>query len=330
MSYFRWNPSRTLIASLDSNSDGLIGPSELPLGWSDLPRAPTLLKEETLAPEVVILALRDATIGLREDLLQIAQSLQVVQAGLRVEVIALNKFVLHGRDDIPDIDEVVRIGLQNRHDLMNARAAVMDDRRQVEVRANALMSVMNLGASGTVDPDGGRNDGVDFTVEFKAPLDQLEERNAYREAQVEYQRERRTYMLLEDRVKQEIRRSWRQLRVSEQRLEIDRQTVRIAALLYDNAALDATGPGQNNSLSLLNALDSVLRAQNDLVGDWITYETNRLNIFRDMGIMQIDSTGVWEDDFYQLHGLSPIAEPDNDFPISLPAPTELTPQLQPE
>ncbi|MFM8727868.1 MAG: hypothetical protein ACKON9_22405, partial [Planctomycetaceae bacterium] len=36
-----------------------------------------------------------------------------------------------------------------------------------------------------------------------------------------------------------------------------------------------------------------------LIGDWVLYETNRLNIFRDMGIMDIDARGVWTDRFYQ-------------------------------
>lgn len=321
---------QTLISSLDKDGNGQISQGELPIGWSELPRAPRIPEGESIEPKVVLTAIRDAAMGLREDLTQIAQSLQVVQAGLRVETISLNRFVLPGTDEVPDIEEVVRIGLQNRHDLMNARAAVMDARRQVEVTANALMSVMNLRASGTVDPDGGTNDGVDLSLEFKAPLDQVEERNAYRRAQVNYQRERRTYMQLEDQVKQQIRSSWRQLMVSEQQLEIDRQTVRNAALQYDNAALLATGAGQENSFNLLNALDSVLQAQNSLVSDWITYETNRLNIFRDMGIMEIDSTGIWEDEFYQVDGVSPENGAENDFSEDPPAPTVLTPQLQSE
>ncbi|NBO66246.1 MAG: hypothetical protein EBU88_15625 [Acidobacteria bacterium] len=48
-----------------------------------------------------------------------------------------------------------------------------------------------------------------------------------------------------------------------------------------------------------NALNSVLTAQNGLIQDWVVYETNRLNIFRDMGIMDIDARGVWTDRFYQ-------------------------------
>jgi outer membrane protein TolC len=133
-------------------------------------------------------------------------------------------------------------------------------------------------------------------------------------------------MEAEDRIKQSIRASWRQIQVQEYRLEIDRTTVRNAALQYDSASLQAAGGQQTNALSLVNALDSVLQAQNSLVADWVTYETNRLNIFRDMGIMEIDPRGVWTDPFYlQMDNLtvggnvsSPASPPDVVLPVPEP------------
>jgi hypothetical protein len=133
-------------------------------------------------------------------------------------------------------------------------------------------------------------------------------------------------MEAEDRIKQSIRASWRQIQVQEYRLEIDRTTVRNAALQYDSASLQAAGGQQTNALSLTNALDSVLQAQNSLVGDWVTYEANRLNIFRDMGIMEIDPRGVWTDPFYvQMDNLtvggnvsSPASPPDVVLPVPEP------------
>ena len=126
-------------------------------------------------------------------------------------------------------------------------------------------------------------------------------------------------MSAEDTVKNQVRTRFRQLMVARERLEIDRQTVRNAALEYDNVA-GGGGGGQGNSLNLLNALDSVLTAQNSLVNDWISYETNRLNIFRDMGIMELDQNGVWVDGFYQTDD-----QPTSD---DMPASSELFPELQ--
>jgi outer membrane protein TolC len=154
-----------------------------------------------------------------------------------------------------------------------------------------------------LNPDAKNSTNHSAGLKFTTPLDQVLERNGYRQSLVTFQRARRTYMEQEDRVKQTIRSSWRQLGVQEYRLKVDRVTVRNAALQYDNASLQAQGGqqlgGQGNALNVLNALNSVLTAQNGLIGDWVLYETNRLNIFRDMGIMDIDARGVWTDRFYQ-------------------------------
>jgi len=102
--------------------------------------------------------------------------------------------------------------------------------------------------------------------------------------------------------------------------------VRNAARQYENAALQAQGSQQTNALNLLQALNAVVNAQNSLVSDWVTYETNRLNIFRDMGIMEIDPRGVWTDPFYlQMDNLtvggnvsSPASPPDVVLPVPEP------------
>ena len=34
-------------------------------------------------------------------------------------------------------------------------------------------------------------------------------------------------------------------------------------------------------------------AQNELIEAWVDYETARLNVYRDMGVMEIDEDGYW-------------------------------------
>lgn len=331
-----------LVGSLDVDGDMKISRAELPEGWSKLPGirgaqkvsdADELVNLRKLSADDFVQQIRDAALQIRQDMLQITQGLQVVQAGLRVEAIALNPFSIDGIKGTPTIEQVIELGLKNRHDLMNARAFVMDARRNLEVTANALKALLDLDVSGNVDLDGGNStDTVNVTLDFKAPLDHIQERNNYNAAQITYQRARRNYMAAEDAVKRSIRGSWRQLIVARQRLEIDRQTVRNAALQYDNVATDLS---QNNNLSLLNALDAVLDAQNSLVSDWITYETNRLNIFRDMGIMNINQDGIWTDDFYLQESPSEFGTPEvveglmDNLPEDSTSP-DLPPQIPPE
>jgi hypothetical protein len=260
-------------------------------------------------------------------MLRISQGLQVIEIGLRVELITLEPFNM-------DITEAVRIGLDNRLDLMNERAFVMDTRRLMEVRSNELEAVLNVVVDGDVSTPLGKNRPLDFRgsqaslragVEFTAPLSLVQQRNAYRESQINYQRQRRTFMEAQDNIKFDIRRSWRQLNVLRQNFETSRVQIRLAALQYDSAVEATSDPaqaGRNQGLNLLNALSSVLDAQNSLISNWVNYEQNRLNIYRDMGIMEIDANGIWEDDFYQ-HRAGTI-RPTNEHRQLPPEPTDST------
>jgi outer membrane protein TolC len=212
----------------------------------------------------------------------------------------------------------------------------MDARRDVEIIANQLEAGLDVTFSGKqgLNPDARRSTGHSAGLQFTTPLDQVIERNNYRSALVAFQRARRTYMEQEDRVKQAIRASHRQIEVQEKRLLIDRTATRNAALQYDSASLQAQGSQQTNALSLVNALNAVLSAQNSLINDWVTYETNRLNIFRDMGIMDIDARGIWTDRFYVEQSSTipadvfapPANAPDAVPPV--PGPPELAPPPQ--
>ncbi len=84
--------------------------------------------------------LRDLYIesGVTEEKVErIVRGLQGLQVGLRTDLIELNPF---------EMDEVTAVGyaLTNRVDLMNQRALVTDARRQTEVAANTLRSVLDL------------------------------------------------------------------------------------------------------------------------------------------------------------------------------------------
>ncbi len=289
---------------------------------------------------------------IREEVLKVVQNMEVIQINLRVELIKIIKF------EMP-IEEAVQTGLENRTDLMNQRALVMDARRKIEVLANTLRSQLDVTAEGDIStvplgagstsPFEFRKDQSSFRlgVQFTAPLDQVAQRNAYRQGLISYQQARRAYMLAEDTVKISIRNEWRQLNVLRNQFEIARKNVRNAAMQYDQAveaSIAPVGQGQSastsNGLNLLNALGSVLNAQNNLIQFWVNYEANRLNIHRDMGIMQLDERGVWLDDHYQqqfapftvtagegnrTEGVEVPAVPDLAEPSSLPPATPAMP-----
>jgi outer membrane protein TolC len=276
-------------------------------------------------------AIKDA----QESLIRFVRTMTVLEVGVRAEMIRVNPF------DIRNEERCIELALQNRVDLMNARADVMDARRLVEVAANRLQAALALTAEGgfaTANENNPLSFDTDeaefrFGVQFRAPLDQIAERNAYRTTLINYQRARRAYMLFEDQVKQQVRRALRGILVQEKNLETARGAVRRAALQYDalneqtddpnRAAQAASGTGGVQGNNVLTALNSILNAQNQLISSWVDYERNRLNIYRDMGIMDVGPDGLWNDPFYRasLNDSRPEVPPD-----TLPLPTPADPR----
>ena len=248
-------------------------------------------------------------IGIRDSIKRYIQSLQVFQINFRVELVELNKFDL-------SLEEAIGLALENRLDLMNAKAEVIDSYRNVEVFANRLKGMVDIVVEGDIRTRPGGSNPVDFRgssssfragLAIQAPLDQIAERNDYRTALIAYQRVKRDYMLAEDNVKADIRSSWRQLKILEVNLETARQALKFAALEYDQAVELANAPAQAGGRTnqggvqgrnLISAIQNVLSAQNALVGIWMDYERLRLNIYRDMDIMEIDEQGIWKEPFY--------------------------------
>ncbi|HSG70843.1 MAG TPA: TolC family protein, partial [Planctomycetaceae bacterium] len=245
-------------------------------------------------------------LSIRQELLRITQSLEVIQANQRVETVLLEPFE-------KSLEEVTQYALEHRLDLKNARAFVTDARRTVEIAANALEAAIQIRVEGDVGTKPGKFNPVDFRganssfragVEFDTPLDQIDERNAYRAALINYQRAKRAYMQTEDNVKSQVRQAWRQLQAQKANFATSRQSVRFAAIQFDNNVEQARDPARaggtgTQGLSLLRALDSVLQAQNSFIRTWVAYEQSRINIYRDMEIMEIAPDGVWEDNFYR-------------------------------
>lgn len=309
--------------------------------FADAEKNLLVLQEKLAKPDVDAKARKDALdaiADLREDFLKIAQSLSVVQSNLRVDMIELNPF------DIP-MEDSVAFALGNRLDLMNARAAVMDNRRKVEVAANLLQSTLNLAAAGDVNTKGlgdGNNNPFAFRgdkssfrvgIQFTTPIQLVTQRNNYRAAIIGYNQARRNYMRTEDQVKLDIRSNWRNLDVNRRNFETLRDQVRAATAQLDIAAEQTSAPagaapapgaaggggggggaGAAQGLQIIQAVQSVLTAQNNLIQFWVNYEAFRLDIYNFMGTLEVDREGYWTDEFYQARARAHRANPNRLYP----------------
>lgn len=260
---------------------------------------------------------------------------------------------LDGNDLIDsDLDQSIaaasQTALSNRLDLMNARAKVVDGWRQIAVTANALMGFLNVryhldGATfvGTqpfnFDP---QQTTHQLIINGELPLVRQAERNDYRTALIAFQRSRRNLQAAEDAVLTGVRSEVRQLRFLTENYKIQQRAVELSYYQVENAlntlkapprvvpaaqASSSAGGGSDTSgnqaaltRQLLDAVSTLLRAQNQLYSVYQSYLVARLQLYRDLELMQLDGRGVWIDDVNCSCPAKPAA-PTAGEPIGKPA-----------
>lgn len=214
---------------------------------------------------------------------------------------------------------VAQAALTNRLDLMNARAQLVDAWRQVRVRANALLGVLNVQYRGELNTPEGANQPLDLggsryrhqlVLNGELPLVRRLERNTYRVGLIAYQRQRRNLMAVEDFILNSVRAETRQLRVLAEQYIIQQRALELAYSQVENSldvfnapplpgSANAGGGGAGNAAALtqqlLNAQRSLPQAQNALFQVWVNFQVVRLQLYRDLELLPVDDRGFWND-----------------------------------
>ncbi|MCA9198320.1 MAG: hypothetical protein KDA87_12310, partial [Planctomycetales bacterium] len=236
------------------------------------------------------------------------QSLSLIQARARLEAITVEPIELES-------SRAMQIARQNRMDYMNNRASLVDSYRLIAFNADQLQSVLNVRLNGDLRTVGdnpvefrGPNGTLTASLEFDAPLTRLLERNNYRQALIDYQQSRRRLIQFDDTLNQSIRQQLRNLNQLATNLEIQRRAVIISIRRVDftraelNRPAAAADPGTTASAfgptavqNLLSALSDLSNAQNNFMSVWLNYYAGRMQLVRDLGLMQLDEQGNWLD-----------------------------------
>jgi hypothetical protein len=106
-------------------------------------------------------------------------------------------------------------------------------------------------------------------------------------------------MELEDRVAQAVRRDLKQLQTDRLNFEIARESLVVAARQVEQTRdqlLLADSGDSSNTQDVLNALNALLQAKDTLIGIWVSYETNRMQLLLDLDVLQLDERGVYRDE----------------------------------
>lgn len=213
-----------------------------------------------------------------------------------------------------------RIALENRLDLMNQRAILYDVWRTIAVQANGLLPVFNVTLSNQVlTPPGTQNplgfnsnaQNLSLSIQSELPLIRMNERNNFRLALLNYQRQRRVLMNQEDTVKFGVRQQIRQLIQLLETYEINKSQLTLVLRQRDQSLQQIIAPPDSaggaasanqatQTINFINSTTQIYSQQNTLVQQWVQYQTTRLALYRDLGIMPFDE---WEA-YYELYPAS--------------------------
>ncbi|MFQ3649048.1 MAG: TolC family protein [Gemmataceae bacterium] len=277
---------------------------------------------------------------------------------------------IEGVDLLADDDEkvlstIVRVALENRLDLMNQRAQLVDAWRKITVSANALMAALDVQYAYDVNTPLGAARPLDFgynrrrhqlIINGELPLVRIPERNIYRAALIGYQQQRRALQQAEDNIAFAVRLNLRRLRAAAVNYhKIQKRNVELAYTQVDQAlqafsqpqapagpaappgsvgapaASSSTGDPAALTQQLLQAQNSLLGAINGLYSTWLNYLTTRMSLYRDLGVMPLDSRGVWIDDATTCCPPTTQQHPSDDrgAPDLLPIPGAVRPANPP-
>lgn len=237
-----------------------------------------------------------------------------------------------GQESEDDLEPLLlvaeRIAMEHRLDLMNQRATLYDIWRQIKVNANALMGVFNVALTNqfvtpptTTNPFGFIEQAKNFSLVFNAelPLVRVSERNQFRQSLIAYERQRRSLQSTEDTIKNVIRQEIRQVQTLYLNYEIARRNLVLAVRLKDQAFEQIIAPpagvGTNQAAlqttNLTQFQGSLINIQNQLVQTWYQYQIQRLQLYRDIGILPIDEWEAFHELFpqesYGSHATAPAA-----------------------
>ncbi|WP_435010339.1 TolC family protein [Tundrisphaera lichenicola] len=232
-----------------------------------------------------------------------------------------------------------RIALENRLDLMNARAQLYDTWRQIRVSANALKGILNVAVTNqfltpptTNNPFGFVDQAKQFSLVINAelPLVRVAERNNFRQQLINYQRQRRTLQNTEDFLKNQLRSEIRQLQVNYQQYLIARVNLVFSIRLKDQAFETIVAPpagtagtqGAVQTTNLISFQNTVVNNENTLVSTWFQYQLQRLQVYRDLGILPFDEWEAFDELFPTDRtggGYSAAVGPDGRPAVARPA-----------
>ncbi len=239
-----------------------------------------------------------------------------IQLGLPVDAqIVLNRQVLDKNAAVDlSIDrelvvnppaEMLAIAITKRRDLLIAQGRVLDSKRAIYVAEDNLRAELTLlgrgtaGSSRSLAGAGLDNARLDLDhgyysalLSIDLPFERTAERNALRNAWLDYQQRKRDLAGMEDMVKYQVRSAWRGRQEAFEMIKIQTQALAVATRRVASSDIFLRA-GRIQMRDLLEAQDDLVSARNALVEAQVQYRTRAMELARDLGTLNIDPDGKW-------------------------------------
>lgn len=218
----------------------------------------------------------------------------------------LEKFLEKGMPEIKIApEESLKLALEKRLDLMTAYDQLEDSKRDVGVALNALRTKLDLGVgiesrSPTENKPTFEFEKPTYTarVDLELPFNKVPERNAYRQALINLEREKRNVTQTKDEIKLDILGFCRDLLESYQTYLIQEKSLELASRRVEGADL-LLQAGRATTRDLLEAQESYLDAKNSLSSAIVNYLISYLEFLRDTELLELNEQGVWKGALYE-------------------------------
>jgi outer membrane protein TolC len=199
-----------------------------------------------------------------------------------------------------DPSTAVEIAKANRLDYLSRLQQLEDSERALRLARDELRSDLNLSAayslggandsslSGTAADEGAWSVGLSWDL----PLDRVDERHNHRARQIAHQRILREFEQFDETLEIEIESSFRELtrvlqsiRIQETLIESQERNLKKAQIDYEAGLVD--------NREVVDAQQALTAARNGKIREQVNYEISRLRLLQDLGILFVDSKGMW-------------------------------------
>lgn len=203
-------------------------------------------------------------------------------------------------------ENAIAMALVYRLDLANVRDGLDDSERQLILAAKGLGPQVEFIASANVDSTPETefmrlrfHEGLYRTgISADLGLDQKSERNAYRRALIDVQRQQRSYDEEIDNIKLEVRDSYRNLIQTAESYRIQKLGVELAQKRVEEQKIRLQY-GSGDVRQLMDSENSLVNAQDSLVNALVDHLNAKLRFFRDVGVLRVLPDGMWEQANYE-------------------------------